>query len=329
MVERTLNEISEKKLDDLPLCYVFITDDQYYIKKIINYLKKKLQDLGADSFDFWDADAKEDPLLGVLNNAYSLPFISSKKIVTYKNIEKLTDEESEGFKKYVASKNTTSCLCLFASKKSVIKGIKNKGIEVVELKTKGSIDGVWIRDFFKKYEKKISPQALEILKLALPKDNMFACSNELEKLLLYVGKNNVVSEADVRENIKEVNLFSIFNLIDDISFGKNKDAICKLNEILHSGTSAQEILAMLFWNFKRLWIACVMKEKGIDLPRILDKVNVKAWSKNKFLSQLNRYSKKQLSRIFTELAELEQSLKLKSSPSNVLLEMFILKVGCK
>ena len=88
MVE-VLQEINLKDLQDLDNVYVFFSANDYYKLDIIKSFTNKFSLIGAQDFDFFVFDSKDNELSEILTNVSTFPFLAPKKVVIYNNIETL------------------------------------------------------------------------------------------------------------------------------------------------------------------------------------------------------------------------------------------------
>ncbi|MBU0650462.1 DNA polymerase III subunit delta [bacterium] len=321
-----VEQFKSKSLQDLESCYAFFGSNDYFSSLVINSLKQKLIEIGADQFDFWVSDAKNSSISEVINNAVSFPFISPKKIVIFKNIEVFDEDDFNMLQEYIVSPcASASVILLFTNKKQASSKVFKKNIAVFKLETDEKLAARVIKDLISGAGKKISSSVLDQLQKRLGND-IISVQNDVEKLIAYVGMRDTIEQKDVDSNFRQLDLHTIFNLIDDISSGNRKEAVHKLNNIMKSGTSAQEIIAMIYWNYKRIWSFYEMLDSGISESEVLEKIDIKSWAKSKFLSQAKKYDKNSLKKIFSLLFDIDIETRKKSGSANLLLEIFVLSI---
>ena len=320
--------IKNIKIEELNTCYSFFGKNDYLEKNIIKHLKQKLENINAHTFDFYVFDIKDTGLRSIINDAVSLPFIAPKKILIVKNIDTLNESDLDFLDMYLTKPSSSACLCLFLKdKRSAVKKVfKQKTVVLKFEDNPKDFLKVWLRDYITGCSKKIRIKTLDLLQSCLSED-MIAVENEMNKLITFIGDKEVIEEEDIIAVLKQNNVQNVFNLMDEISGGNTKEAIRKLNDILSAGANNQELMGLMFWNFKRLWMVFEYRDKGLSLYQAEAKAGIKDWARAKFENQLANYSKQKLKTIFSYLSDLDFKLRINPDFQKTLLEKFIIDIS--
>ena len=327
MSKQFLTQLNNLPLKDLPLCYIFLGDNDYYRKEIIKSLRLKFEQIGALDFDFWVGDKVENTLKECMETAFTLPFLSPKKVSIYQGLDSLEDDEKNLFTEYVNNPSRSACLCLFIKNKRPALGkIPGDVVEKITIEdSKEKLEKKDISDLILKYSKTISPKALDLLERSCSSDRI-RLENSIEKLIAFVGDRGKIDIKDIQENFKEISSFNIFQLVDDIASGDKKFAINKLNNLLSWNTSFHEILGMFYWSFKRMGMAFDLKEQGLSNSEICARAGIKEWGAAKFFKQLSRFNKNSLGKVFNYLGKADFDLRNNPNLTQVLLEKLVLDI---
>jgi len=326
MVKDFLRKIQEIPLEELNSIYAFVGENSSFYTSFINIIKEKLQAKNGLDFDFSCFSAIDIEPLKIFQDASSSPFISPKKIIIYKNIDQISEQDKEHFSNYFSSPcKTTSLFLFFTDAKVASKKLLGDKIEKFTISSQGPLERNYIMEVIQAQGKKISPKALDLLLNSLPENND-ASLNEIEKIITYAGTRLVIEEQDVLQNLKQSSQYTIFQLIDDLLSFNKKEALKKLCIIIKLGASSQELLAMFYWSFKRMWLCFDLQEQGGSPREVAMRIGVKDWALNKFLKQAGNFNKPLLKRVFSLLAKAEFDVRNSVSIEDVVLEKLVIDV---
>jgi len=148
---------------------------------------------------------------------------------------------------------------------------------------------------------------------------------ELEKLVLYVGKNEAITDSDVKTVVAPETEYNVYQLIDAVVAGDSGAALKQLRILIGSqskieGQTFSRIMPTLSRQFRVIWQArlCVEDDSrsGSPSPRVLEMLpskpritDEKDWAQQRAMRAARRLSLPQIRRVFAELAHADASLK--------------------
>jgi DNA polymerase-3 subunit delta len=101
-------------------------------------------------------------------------------------------------------------------------------------------------------------------------------SAELEKLFLLETESRKISRESVFQMTRQTRDYDIFALIGAIAGGDAPMALRVLNRLFESGMAPTPMVAMLYWNFRRVLAAREMLDQGERFQNVLSELKI--WS---------------------------------------------------
>ena len=133
--------------------------------------------------------------------------------------------------------------------------------------------------------------------------------NEIRKLIEYVGKGGQIQKKDIDElSIKKLESV-IFDLTDSLGKKEITKALEVFNNLIYAKEPLQKILITLYNHFKKLYLLklCLKDQKDI-ITNLKLKPN-QTFLINKYKTQTNYFSEKELRNILQELINLDDQYK--------------------
>jgi DNA polymerase-3 subunit delta len=326
-------ELGRDRRDKNMIFFIYGTD-HYRCQQKLNELKTgfkekrdpsglNLVSLNADNLDF-DAFRQE---------AFSVPFLSEKKMIVIKNAlanKKLEKTIAEFIKDSETKIDNILCFIDFLDPIKY-RPSKNKSLELsgplFKLLTKQKFHwefnllnnlelAGWLKDYLQKNQIHFEPAAINKLIISSGND-LQALVIEIAKLSAY-KKNGSVTAGDVNNLVQAKFDENIFNLIDALGQKKRQLALKLISDRLNSGTHPLMLLSLISRQFKILIRAQNPKATAQNLgvhPFVLLKAR----------QQGRNFSSDQLKNIFQALIKLDSQLKSSAVNPELLLNLFVAK----
>ncbi|UCC43142.1 MAG: DNA polymerase III subunit delta [Candidatus Zixiibacteriota bacterium] len=144
----------------------------------------------------------------------------------------------------------------------------------------------------------IDDQALGML-VELVAGDLGALEAECAKLITYKEAGEVITEDDIREVASGHEVFSVFDLADQIANGRNRRALAQVRKLLAEGSTADAILYFVEQHFLFLYLTKNRK----PLPP------ARRWLARKLRNQANRFTNERLESNLQICAETTASLR--------------------
>jgi len=230
--------------------YLAIGPEDYLKEEFFEKLKKSFAlEKGALDFEVFTAGTKE--IAQIINSLKTPPFLSKKRMIIIKTIEKFSPLEKDSILKYLKSAAPFTCAILESKAKESNKFIieVSKLAKVVRFYNLSPNEvNVWIRREFAARKKKISPNLANRIKESCGK-NIFLLKNEIEKILLFAGAMDEITESHVEGVLGKSLYRTTFELVNFVLRKKPNMAFTMLHDLLMN-EKPHQVLSLLAWQFR-------------------------------------------------------------------------------
>ncbi|MDD5043714.1 MAG: DNA polymerase III subunit delta [Patescibacteria group bacterium] len=182
--------------------------------------------------------------------------------------------------------------------------------------------GHWISEEVKKRGGRINSLAVRTL-VEYVGNNLWQLSNELDKLLAYKNKQEILKE-DVEELVRTKFDDNIFGLVDALGNKNKKEALRLLKNQLSFGSSASYIISMLNRQYRILLE--VQEALGETSNSLARRLKIHPFVAKKALVQARRYNFEELKNIYRQLLEIDKKTKTTSWEPELLVDLLMAKV---
>lgn len=227
------NIVSDIKNGAVKPIYFLMGEEPYYIDKVSDYIEKNILEESEKGFNLqvmYGRDVTVDDIVGA---AKRYPMMAEKQVIIVKEAQDL----SRSIEKLVAYANQpqpTTVLVLnykykkLDKRKKLHKAIAKTGLVFESKKLYDNKVADWIRRVLSGKNYQIAPKAAQMLVDFLGTD-LSKIANELDKLMLILPKETIITDVHIEENIgisKDFNNFELLKAIGD----KN---VVKANRIIN------------------------------------------------------------------------------------------------
>src|SRR4051812_42275419 len=263
--DRFLAEVESRKLRP---AYVFVGDEAFFRRRCRDAILKHLVPEELRDFSLFEFDLSETDLAEVLDRARTPSLMAPFQIFFVKGVKTLfgrgsNDEKLAAIESYCKDPNPDAVLIFVADHISIpadarrmeltdkeryerIRETLGEYCAIVELSRVEEGEAVrWIGEYGATRDVKIDADAARELVDALGGDMMMV-SNELEKLILYVGEKKRVTLGDVETMVLAAKQRSLYELTDAISARDRTRALEMLDAILSSGDGEDASIGHLY-----------------------------------------------------------------------------------
>ncbi|MCK4463941.1 MAG: DNA polymerase III subunit delta [Candidatus Omnitrophica bacterium] len=237
--------------------YLFIGQESYLKEEAIDNLKSKLLSRDFRELNFNIYYAGVDNIKDILSGANTLPFAAKFRIIVIKDIDKLPSKDRETLLGYLKKPAEQTTLILDSDKDLGKDQFAAKSARFVKLinfeRPKGVRLDYWIKKEAQTFlDKRISKEAIDLLKELAGIEDLVKLKNELEKVSLFIGEKKDISKSDVETAVGKSANEDIFRLIDAVS-GKNTElALDIISNLILRKVKPHEIIGLLAWHFRKL-----------------------------------------------------------------------------
>src|ERR1700730_13287598 len=273
-VEGFLSELESRKLRS---AYVFVGDEAFFRKRFRDAILEHLVPADLRDFSLFEYDLAETDLAEVLDRARTPSLMAPFQVFFVRGVKNLfgrgsNQEKLAAIEDYCRNPNPDALVVFVADHISIPADVRRMEMQDKERsqrirETMGSYCGIvelarveegeavrWIGDYCTSRSVKIDPDGARELVDSLGGD-MMMISNELEKLILYVGEKKRLTLGDVETMVLAAKQRSLYELTDAISSRDRVRALEVLDAILTSGDGEEAAIGhvyMLAKTFRRV-----------------------------------------------------------------------------
>lgn len=250
-----------------------------------------------------------------INGIFSPPFLSQLKVTIVKNAKNIPPQIIKRLNKNIDKLPSANCLVLsdIQLPSQFEQLIKQTGKVIHFKKPNRNQLKEWIKEKLKKENKNIIQEAISLL-LENTSGNLSLIAREIEKLTAYTGEKREIGLQDIENIGIDTKTYNIFELIDRISEKNTGKALKTLQYLLISGTSPQQIIGMLRWQFTKLWRVKALISSGISPYKATETVKVPFFKKRDFITQAKNFSWEYLKNCFNLFLETDIQIKRGAQP---------------
>src|SRR2546428_3435220 len=347
--ERFVSEVEARKLRPV---YVFVGDEVFFRKKCREAIFQHLVPADMREFGLFDFDLSETNLAEVLDRARTPSLMAPFQVFFERGVKNLfgrgsNQEKLAAVENYCRNPNPDALVVFVADHISIPADVRRMEMQDKERyqrirETMGQYCGIvelarveegeavrWIGDYCASRSVKIDPDGARELVDALGGD-MMMISNELEKLILYVGEKKRLTLADVETMVLAAKQRSLYELTDAISSKDRVRALEVLDAILTSGDGEEAAIGHIYMLAKTFRQMLVILERNVRDQRMLwaalwQGFRVPPFAADHIIKQARRYkSRRDLTRAIRLVAKADLSLRSSPVSKRLVLEKLIM-----
>ncbi|MGA2920327.1 MAG: DNA polymerase III subunit delta [Candidatus Sulfotelmatobacter sp.] len=347
--ERFVNELESHKLRP---AYVFVGDEAFFRKRFRDAIIEHLVPADLRDFGLFEFDLAENDLAEVLDRARTPSLMAPFQVFFVRGVKTLfgrgsNEEKLAAIEDYCKNPNPDALLVFVADHISIPADLRRMEMQDKERyqrirETMGRYCGIvelarveegeavrWISEFCTSRAVKIDADGARELVDALG-GNMMMISNELEKLMLYVGPRNHISLGDVETMVLAAKQRSLYELTDAISSKDRVRALEVLDAILSSGDGEEAAIGHIYMLAKTFRQMLVILERNVRDQRMLwaalwQGFRVPPFAADDIIKQAHRYkSRRDLTRAIRLVAKADLALRSNPVSKRMVLERLVM-----
>lgn len=337
---------AEIKEENLISCYFFYGEESFLAYQFVDELKETLISPDVQDYNVEKFNLEDHSWMQIIDSARTLPFfLSPWRIIVIEAFkgksESLTSSEEKVLKDYFSSPPSKTLIIIIFSGKlrktgSLFKFFSSSPASLIYAK---EIKPLKERSLFAWMDKRLSFQGkqagLEAKKRLeeLCGNNLGRVSNELEKLVTFVGEKKTIDVDDVNQVSGWVKSSFEWELADSLEKADFERGLRVLTNLFRDGTKPEFILGSIVKFFRDIFLAKLwLKEKDMDRKRIFKELRPHIREKfvglytgkfREFFSLVERFSLQDLKYVMGELEKVDFNIKKSSLAPQILLESFL------
>ena len=213
----SINQIvSDIKQGNIKPIYFLMGEESYYIDKIADYIEKNVLTEEEKGFNQMVLYGRDVSIEDIISNAKRFPMMADRQVVIVKEAQDLS-RTIENLVAYAENPQPSTVLVIcykyktLDKRKKLSKVIGKNGLLFESKKLYENQVGDWIRRVLSGKSYKIEPKATLMLVEFLGTD-LSKINNELEKLMLILPTDSLISPSHIEENIGISKDFNNFEL---------------------------------------------------------------------------------------------------------------------
>jgi DNA polymerase III subunit delta len=347
--ERFVSEISSRKLR---AAYVFVGDEAFFRKRFRDAILEHLVPAEFRDFSLFEFDLADNDLAEVLDRARTPSLMAPFQVFFVRGVKNLfgrgsNEEKLAAIEDYCKNPNPDALVVFVADHISIPADVRRMEMQdkdryqriretmgpycgIVELARVEEGEAVrWISDYCASRNVKIDADGARELVDALGGD-MMMISNELEKLMLYVGAKNRITLGDVETMVLAAKQRSLYELTDAISAKERVRALEVLDAMLTSGDGEEAAIGHIYMLAKTFRQMLVILERNVRDQRMLwaalwQGFRVPPFAADDIIKQARRYkSRRELTRAIRLVAKADFALRSNPVSKRMVLEKLIM-----
>ncbi|HXM68898.1 MAG TPA: DNA polymerase III subunit delta [Candidatus Acidoferrum sp.] len=349
--ERFVSEVESRKLRP---AYVFVGDEAFFRKRFRDAILEHLVPVDLRDFSIFEFDLGENDLAEVLDRARTPSLMAPFQVFFVRGVKNLfgrgsNEEKLSAIEEYCQNPNPDALIVFVADHISIPADVRRMEMQDKERyqrirETMGPYCGIvelarveegeavrWISEYCASRDVpvKIEADGARELVDALGGD-MMMISNELEKLMLYVGAKNRITLGDVETMVLAAKQRSLYELTDAISAKERVRALEILDAILSSGEGEEAAIGHIYMLAKTFRQMLVILERNVRDQRMLwaalwQGFRVPPFAADDIIKQARRYkSRRDLTRAIRLVAKADLALRSNPVSKRMVLERLVI-----
>ncbi len=349
--DRFVEDLRARKLRP---AYVFVGDEAFFRKRFRDAILQHLVPADLRDFSLFEFDLAETDLAEILDRAQTPSLMAPFQVFFVRGVKNLfgrgsNEEKLAAIEEYCKNPNPDALLVFVADHISIPADVRRMEMQDKERyqrirETMGQSCGIvelarveegeavrWIGDFCASHNVKIDSDGARELVDALGGD-MMMISNELEKLMLYVGARNRITLGDVETMVLAAKQRSLYELTDAISAKERARALEILDAILSSGEGEEAAIGHVYMLAKTFRQMLVILERNVRDQRMLwaalwQGFRVPPFAAEDVIRQARRYkSRRDLTRAIRLIAKADLALRSNPVSKRMVLERLVIEL---
>jgi DNA polymerase-3 subunit delta len=347
--ERFVSDLQARKMR---AAYVFVGDEAFFRKRFRDAILEHLVPADLRDFSLFEFDLAENDLAEILDRARTPSLMAPFQVFFVRGVKNLygrgsNEEKLAAIEEYCKSPNPDALIVFVADHISIPADVRKMEMQdrdryqrirdtmgqycgIVELARVEEGEAVrWISDYCTGRAVKIEADGARELVDALGGD-MMMISNELEKLILYVGEKKRITLGDVETMVLAAKQRSLYELTDAISSRDRVRALEVLDAILASGEGEEAAIGHVYMLAKTFRQMLVILERNVRDQRMLwaalwQGFRVPPFAADDIIKQARRYkSRRDLTRAIRLVAKADLALRSNPVSKRMVLERLVI-----
>lgn len=316
------NDIKDKKFKSVYLLY----GEEGYLVKL--YKDKLIEAItGGDPMNTMKYEGDKIDIISLIDDINTAPFFADHRLILIENtnlFKKANDDLIEAIGN-VPEQNVVVFVEKEVDKRGkLFKQIKSKGYPC-ELNYLSESDLFnWTLKQINGQNKKINKDTLSLF-LSKTDGDMYMVSNEIAKLVAYVGDREVIESSDVEVLCQAPVVGKIFDMTDAMSVKNKKKTMELYYDLIAAKEAPAYILTMLIRQFDLLLTTKELADRGYGVETISKEMKIHSFVIKKCFNQSKNFDGKTLKLAYKASVKMMEKIRSGLMDEKVGVEMLLMK----
>jgi len=316
-------------LSDLRTVYLIHGTEDLLLEAAVRRLRERLAQVADLDFNYDVFDGETTAAESVVAAANTLPFMSERRLVVVRNVDKMPAAGLATLAEYAANPNPETCLVLVAAKLAkntkLYKAVDAlKGAFEYAAPKRGEYPAEVVK-LFAQRGKTVDRAGAEALVRAVGRD-LRRLSSEVDKVAAYVGDQQKLTEADVEAVVAAVAPPSPFDFVDALGSRDLRMALSLLARLLASGEPVPRLYALALRHVRSLLNVRALADRGANQAETARLIGAPDWQVRNLARQASRFTAEELQLAVRAAAEAEAQMKTSQGDPRLVLERWLVSV---
>ena len=328
---------SKIKAGDIAPCYLFEGEEEFIKHAALDALRKAV--VAGDFSDMNDTSLTDPDADTLIAAAETLPFMADRRLILVRDSAMLLPNKAKKYDEEKSVKRLTEYLDRLPDTTVIVFYLRGKADGrkklYTALKKKAALVSFdapddqeltkWIARRFARAGKQIDSTTCQNLWFTSGRD-LTLLSNEIDKLIAYVGARDVIQRSDIEDISVKTTEFKVFDLSGALLGGEGARALRMLEGLLRDGENRLMLLSLLARQVRQLSYCKLLARCRAPRDQIASTIGVPPFAVQRTLALAERYTVKQLSDMEKWCVEAEYGVKSGGAPENGSLEGVMLRI---
>lgn len=330
-------EIGKGNVSSVYVCYGAET---FLMQEFIAFLTDKWIEPADRDFAVSKFDLAETNVEAVVDDAETLPFVGSRKLIIAKDAAFFTSAKDSGkiehdlerLMQYLKSPADFSVVVFTVNaeklddRKKIVKAISQRNGNIPFSPLSPDDLNHWLRRQADKHKFTFKDGADQTLIMNCG-GNLQLMSGEIRKLALYAGEGGVIDQETVDKLVSRTTEQNVFLLLDELVRMRLEKALDIYYELIKHKEEPIKILALMARQFRNMLLVKQLSGQGFSGQQIASQLSLHPYAVKIAAEQAKAYDAARLERAITQLSELDYQMKTGRIDKVLGLELFMLRLA--
>lgn len=336
---QAFRELREGKIRPL---YVIYGTETYLMNEFVLRLTELVAEPDQRDMAVVRFDTAETPLDAVIDEAETLPFLVPQKLVLVRDSTLLAagkesakiEHRPERLIAYIKTPMESTVLVFIVphekldERKKLVKAVKSADAAVQFDPLSAEDLQRWMVRRAEKQGRRFEPDAAAELLRRVGTD-MHTLAAETDKLCLHAGVEGTIAAGAVRELVPAALEQNVFRLAEELAALQTEKALSILYDLLKQREEPIKLVALLVRQIRNMIFVKELDQRGFAPQKIAGQLGLHPYAVKITLEKARKFSERHLTKLLTELAELDYAMKTGQTDKALGLELFLLRAGSR